>query len=97
MSETYYRIIDEKGHYADCYSFQPDEQNPFKWYYLSQEGYVWGSVLYNNDTYEIQILLEHLKETSKKYGLHKVFGIVSINKEELGFGKGKILKEEFMI
>ena len=96
MSETYYRIIDEKGHFVDCYSFQPDDKNPFKWYYFSQEGYVWGSVLYGSDGYEIQILLDHLKRTSKRYGLRKVFRIVAVDKGDLGFG-GKILREEFWI
>jgi len=96
MDEAYYRIIDEKGHFADRHSFQIDKDDYFKGYYFSQDGYVWGSVLYSSITEELVHLLDYLRNMSKGYGLHKQFNIVKVRKCDLGFG-GRLLKEEFTI
>jgi hypothetical protein len=96
MDETYYRIVDEKGHFADRFSFQIDDEDYFKGYYYSQDGYIWGSVLYTSITEDLVRLLDYLRRMSRGYGLHKKFKIVEIKKCDLGLG-GRLLEKEFVI
>ena len=96
MSETYYRIMDEKGHYVDKYSFQIDPVNSFKWLYFSYVGYKYGSTLYGNNTGEIVDLLDYLEDMSSGLRLHKRFSIVAIDRCNLDFNE-VILREEFVL
>ena len=94
MSDIFYRITDEKGNFADKYSFQ--EISKDKWSYFSSTRYLSGSILYPTPNDNIIKLLDYLVHMNDILGQSKQFFIVPFDITDLDFDS-ECIEEELVV